>query len=38
MLPKWNFNNSVVIHPQLSHNEFPMDGALVGAGLHNPWQ
>ncbi len=22
--------------PQLSHNGFPMDGALMGAGLHNP--
>jgi hypothetical protein len=29
-----NFTNSVVdeVHPQLSTNRHPMDGALVGAG------
>jgi hypothetical protein len=27
-----------VVHPQLSHNRFPMDGALVGAPSHNPWK
>jgi hypothetical protein len=27
--------DSVEVHPQLSHNGLPMDGALVGAGL--PW-
>jgi hypothetical protein len=24
--------NSVEVHPQLSNNEHPVDGALVGAG------
>jgi hypothetical protein len=27
-----NFTNSVVVHPQLSNNRHPMDGALLGAG------
>jgi len=31
-LGKWNLVNPVVIHPAPSHNKFPMDGALVGAG------
>jgi hypothetical protein len=31
-LGKWNLVNPVVIHPAPSHNRFPMDGALVGAG------
>jgi hypothetical protein len=26
--------NSVEVHPQLSNNGDPVDGALVGAGLH----
>jgi hypothetical protein len=26
-------NNSVEVHPQLSNNGHPVDGALVGAGL-----
>jgi len=30
-LPK-NTGDSVVIHLQLSHNQFPMDGVLVGSG------
>ncbi len=25
-------NSSVVVHPQLGHNGFPMDGSLMGAG------
>ncbi len=25
----------IVVHPQLSHNVFPMDGALVGAESHH---
>jgi hypothetical protein len=25
-------SKSVVVHPQWSHNGFPMDGALMGAG------
>jgi len=25
-------SNSVEIHPQLTHNQHPVDGALVGAG------
>ncbi len=29
-------SKSVVVHPQWSHNGFPMDGALVGAG--SLWQ
>ncbi len=34
--PRWNFGNLDVVHPKLSHNRFPMDGALVvGAGSHN---
>ncbi len=24
--------NSVKVHPQLSNNEYPVDGAMVGAG------
>jgi hypothetical protein len=27
-----NFTNSVLVHPQLSNNRHPVDGALVGAG------
>jgi hypothetical protein len=31
--PRWNENiNSVEVHPQLSNNRHPVDGALVGAG------
>jgi hypothetical protein len=29
-------NNSVEVHPQLSHNPHPLDGALVGAGSQWP--
>jgi hypothetical protein len=25
-------NSSIVVHPQLGHNGFPMDGSLMGAG------
>jgi len=35
-LPK-NTGDSVVIHLQLSHNQFPMDGVLVGLGSHYPY-
>ncbi len=28
--------NSVEVHPQLSNNGHPVDGALVGAGLQWP--
>jgi hypothetical protein len=28
-------SNSVEVHPQMSHNGHPVDGALVGAG--SPW-
>jgi len=32
-LPKVKpYTNSVEVHPQLSHNRYPVDGALVGAG------
>ncbi len=27
-----------VVHPQQSHNRFPLDGALVRALSHNPWK
>jgi hypothetical protein len=29
--------NSVEVHPQLSNNRHPVDGALVGAGSLSPW-
>ncbi len=29
-------SNRVAVHPQLSQNSFPMDGALVGAKSPNP--
>jgi hypothetical protein len=29
-------SNWVAVHPQLSQNSFPMDGALVGAKSPNP--
>jgi hypothetical protein len=29
---KPNINKSVEVHPQLSNNGHPMDGALMGAG------
>jgi hypothetical protein len=32
----WSLSNSVVVHPQVSDNGFPMDGAPAGAGPHNP--
>jgi hypothetical protein len=36
-LPRWNPNiTSVEVHPQLSNNGHPVDGALVGADRLNP--
>jgi len=29
--------NSVEVHPQVSNNRHPMDGALVGAGSPKVW-
>jgi len=34
MLPRWNLENSVVVHPQLSNNRFPMD-LLSGVLVHS---
>ncbi len=35
-LPKWNqILTPVEIHPQLSSNAHPLDGALVGALVHS---
>jgi len=35
-LPRFHLGNSVVVHSYLSHNMFPLHGALVGARSHNP--
>jgi hypothetical protein len=32
-LPRWNLDNSVVVHPQLSHNGFLLDSALWVLGI-----
>ncbi len=33
-LPRFHIGQSVVVHPHLSHNGFPMDGARVRAGSY----
>jgi hypothetical protein len=34
-LPRFHIGQSVVVHPHLSHNWFPMDDARVRAGSYN---
>jgi hypothetical protein len=33
-LPRWNVDNSIVIHPQLSHNGFLLDSVLWVLGIY----
>ncbi len=35
-LPRLDLGNSVLVHPQVSHSRFPMDGAMVGAVKREP--
>ncbi len=31
----WNLGNSIVVHSQLNHKRFPMDGGVVATRSHN---